>query len=179
MRSLFQPIDALRRAEWLSASRARAWLMVLAAASLIGTLGYLYLSRSGLDPMGKPLGTDFASFWTASQLALAGHPELAWSLQAHKAAQAAKFGEGAGYAAFFYPPPYLLICLPLALLPYAASLFVWLAATGAAWARMVRAWLGPENGWLVIAAFPAVLVNAGHGQNGFLSAALFGAAAAC
>jgi hypothetical protein len=171
------PLDTLRRADWLSPARARAYLWLIALASVIGACGYVYLSRSGLDPMGKPLGTDFASFWTASGLALDGHPQLAWSVEAHRAAQSDKFGEAAGYAAFFYPPPYLLICLPLALLPYGASLAVWLTVTGAGWAAMVRGWLGRENGWLPILAFPAVLVNAGHGQNGFLSAALFGAAA--
>jgi hypothetical protein len=171
------PLDVLRRADWLSPSRARAYLWLIAIGSVLGGLGYVYLSRSGLDPLGKPLGTDFASFWTASQLALSGPPQLAWSVESHRAAQAAMFGPAAGYAAFFYPPPYLLICLPLALMPYGAALAAWLTATGAAWVVMARRWLGRENGWLPILAFPAVLVNAGHGQNGFLSAALLGAAA--
>ena len=82
-----------------------------------------------------------------------------------------------GYSAFFYPPPYLLVCLPLALLPYFASLIVWLAATGAAYWRVLRAWAGPRLDAAVLLAFPAFLVNAGHGQNGFLSAALIGAGA--
>jgi hypothetical protein len=70
-----------------------------------------------------------------------------------------------------------MLCLPLGLLPYLASLAIWLAATGYAYVRMARAWLGERIGVMPALAFPAVLVNAGHGQNGFLSAALFGAGA--
>jgi hypothetical protein len=42
---------------------------------------------------------------------------------------------------------------------------------------MARAWLGETMGAMPILAFPAVLTNIGHGQNGFLSAALFGGGA--
>ena len=42
---------------------------------------------------------------------------------------------------------------------------------------MLRAWAGPRFEAAVLLAFPAFLVNAGHGQNGFLSAALIGAGA--
>lgn len=167
----------IRTADWFDGERARAYGLILAIASALIAAIYLGLSSGMLDPMGKALGTDFASFWTASQLALAGPASAPWDVEAHRAAQAAMFGEGAGYAAFFYPPPYLLICLPLALAPYLVSLALWLAATGAAWVAVVRRWLGAEAGWMPILAFPAVLVNAGHGQNGFLTAALFGAAA--
>ena len=95
----------------------------------------------------------------------------------HHAQENAIFGRDTGYAAFFYPPVFLLICLPLGLLPYLAALAAWLVATGAAYWRTVKAWLGDGFGVMPIFAFPAVLVNAGHGQNGFLSAALFGTGA--
>jgi hypothetical protein len=49
-------------------------------------------------------------------------------VSAHWAAEKALFGPAQGYVAFFYPPPYLLICLPLALVPYFWSLAVWLIA---------------------------------------------------
>jgi alpha-1,2-mannosyltransferase len=176
-----QALVALRDAHWLDGRRARAYLIILTAITVVAAVGYLALSRHGLDPTGKPLGTDFASFWTASQLALGGHPADVWAIEIHKAAQAAMFGLEAGYAAFFYPPPYLLVCLPLALAPYPVSLTFWLLLTGVAWARTARAWLRAAGesgiGWLPILGFPAVLVNAGHGQNGFLTAALLGTGA--
>lgn len=174
-------VAALREAIWFDARRARAYCLILAAVSLAIGVGYLALSRDGLDPMGKPIGTDFASFWTASQLALQGQAADAWSMARHGAAQTAKFGAQAGYAAFFYPPPYLLVCLPLALMPYLVALVAWLAVTGAAWVQMLRGWIAasgaPGIGLLPLLAFPAVLINAGHGQNGFLTAALLGAGA--
>jgi alpha-1,2-mannosyltransferase len=167
----------LRRADWLTAERARAygWIFLFVTAAI--TVGWVAMSRGGLDPTGKPLGTDFTSFWSASRLALGGHPALAYDVGAHHAQEIAIVGRDTGYAAFFYPPLFLLICLPLAALPYLASLAVWLAVTGAAYWRMARAWLGETMGTMPIFAFPAVLSNIGHGQNGFLSAALFGGGA--
>ena len=174
-------LAALSRADWLTARRARAWGWLLLGVTVVIALGWIAASRGGIDPTGKPLGTDFTSFWTASKLALAGTPQRAYDMTAHHAQQTALFGRDTGYAAFFYPPIFLLICLPLAVLPYLASLAAWLAATGALYWRMARAWLGPKFsdafGAMPIFAFPAVLTNIGHGQNGFLSAALFGGGA--
>ena len=171
------PLGSLRRADWLTPARARAygwlWLGVCGAICI----AWIALARGGLDLTGKPLGTDFTSFWSASKLALGGAPTAPWNVAAHHARQSAIFGRDTGYAAFFYPPIFLLICLPLGLLPYLASLAAWLAATGALYVRMARAWLGARFGLMPIFAFPAVLTNVGHGQNGFLSAALFGAGA--
>jgi hypothetical protein len=170
-------LDALSRADWLTAQRARAWGWLLLAVTALIAAGWIAASRGGLDPTGKPLGTDFTSFWTASRLALAGSPQAAYDVAAHRAQQAALFGHDTGYAAFFYPPMFLLLCLPLAGLPYLAALAAWLVATGALYWRMARAWLSQAFGAMPIFAFPAVLSNVGHGQNGFLSAALFGAGA--
>lgn len=170
-------LGALSRADWLSAKRARAWGWLLLGVTAVIAIGWIATARGGLDLTGKPLGTDFTSFWTASKLALAGSPARAYDVAAHHAQQTAMFGRDTGYAAFFYPPIFLLICLPLAALPYLASLGAWLAATGALYWRMARAWLGEAFGAMPILAFPAVLSNVGHGQNGFLSAALFGAGA--
>jgi hypothetical protein len=170
-------LAALRDAAWLTGQRARAygWIFLVVSAAIAA--GWIALSHGGLDPAGKPLGTDFTSFWSASKLALGGAPARAYDIPAHQAVESAIFGRDTGYAAFFYPPIFLLICLPLAALPYLASLGAWLAATGALYWRMARAWLGERFGLMPVLAFPAVLTNIGHGQNGFLSAALFGAGA--
>lgn len=168
---------ALRDADWLDGERARAYARVLFFLSLAGALVWIGLAHDGIDRAGKPLGTDFTSFWTASQLALEGRAADAYDVAAHWAAQKALFGANVGYSAFFYPPPYLLMCLPLALAPYFWSLAAWLAATGYVYWRVVKAWAGPGVDAVAILAFPAVLINLGHGQNGFLSAALIGGGA--
>lgn len=169
-------VEVLRDAAWFNGRRARAYLIILGVVSALAAVGAVLISRQGFSPHGHVVGPDFTSFWSASKLALGGHPEQAWNLAAHGAVQTAYWPDS-GYAAFFYPPPFLLICLPLALAPYMVSLGLWLAATGAAWMRMVRAWGEGEVGWLAMATFPAVLLNAGHGQNAFLVAALLGAGA--
>jgi alpha-1,2-mannosyltransferase len=165
----------LRDAEWLDAARAKAYLWILSGVVLAGVVGWVALSHRGFDLTGKPLGTDFLSFWAASKLALAGHPADVYRPAVHAAAQSAAFGGAdVGYAAFFYPPVFLLICLPLAALPYLASLGAWLVLTGLACWQVLRRWLGRSISMLPALAFPATFSNLGHGQNAFLTTALFG-----
>jgi hypothetical protein len=172
-----QALRWLSAADWLDAARARAWRNVLLVLSALAIVVWCALSRHGVDVTGKPLGTDFASFYAASRLTLSGHPAAAYDVASHHAAQSAIFSRDLGYAAFFYPPLFLLICAPLGLLPYLASLAVWLGATGAAFLAAMRGWLGEGFGLAAVLAFPALLLNLGHGQNAFLSAALLGAGA--
>src|SRR5262249_22533250 len=65
--------------------------------------------------------------------------------------------------------------LPLALLPYPLALLAWLATTGYACWRTLRAMLGEHGSTIAMFAFPAALLNALHGQNAFLTVALFAA----
>jgi hypothetical protein len=175
MRSAF--LRAFCQAAWLDGRRARAWRDILLAMSWLAALAWIVLARDGLDLTGKPLGTDFLSFYAASKLALGGDPAAAYQMATHRAAEISVFGRDVGYAAFFYPPLFLLVCAPLAALPYLAALAAWLAATGAAFAASLRGWLDRRLGWSTVAAFPAVLMSIGHGQNAFLSAALLGSGA--
>ncbi len=167
----------LRDADWLNRERALAYSRVLFVFTFAGALIWIALAHGGIDRAGKPLGTDFVSFWTASKLALDGRAAAVYDVAAHWDSQKALFGPDVAYSAFFYPPPYLLICLPLAALPYFWSLAAWLFATGYAYWRVLSAYAGPRVDAFALLAFPAFLVNAGHGQNGFLSAALIGGGA--
>ena len=171
--SLGRAASALSDGAWLDAERAQAYTRILLAVTLIGAAGWVALSSGGLDREGKPIGTDFVGFYAASRLALDGRPELVYDVGAHWAAQKALFGSKLGYTAFFYPPTALLISLPLALAPYFWSLAAWLMATGYAFYRVLRLYL-PSLEPMAFLALPAVFVNAAHGENGFLSAALIG-----
>jgi alpha-1,2-mannosyltransferase len=173
MPSLSVAMKWLSDCAWLDASRARAYARILIAVTLIGAVGWIALSAGGLDREGKPIGTDFLGFYAASRLALDGRPELAYDVAGHWAAEKALFGPKVGYTAFFYPPPALLLYWPLALAPYFVSLAAWLVATGFAFRSVLRGYLPSLEGAAVF-AFPAVFMNAAHGQNGFLSAALIG-----
>ena len=177
IQKLWRPLaSAICDAGWLSATRARAWCRVLAVVSAVIVAAWLGLSHDGIDRLGKPIGTDFISFWSASQLALTGQTAAPYDLDIHARAQHALLPAGQpGYYGFFYPPMFLLLCLPLALLPYLAALAVWLTASLAALFVCIRKI--PPHRWAILPflAFPGVLINAGHGQNGFISASCLGA----
>lgn len=119
---------------------------------------------------------DFISFWAASVLALQGNAPAAYDIQAHKAVQ-----DGlhvfTSMMPFAYPPPFLLMLLPVGFLPYQAAAALWIVLTYFAYFFTAKRLL-PNSGWL-IAAFPPVLLNGIVGQNGFLTAALFIGGALC
>jgi glycosyl transferase family 87 len=129
------------------------------------------------------LSGDFVSFWTAGQLAWDGRAADVYERELHYAQQLALHGDpGWGYLAFFYPPFFLLLCALFALASYFPALCIWLATTCAGYALAMRALLvrGAREGahaWVLLLGYPAAIVNAGFGQNGFLSAALLGGAA--
>jgi hypothetical protein len=118
------------------------------------------------------------SFYAAGSLADAGTPALAYDAAAHLAAEEHATTPGISYQFFYYPPVFLLLCAPLARLPYLASFLLFEAATLVPAVLVGRRILG-ERGWAALApmlAFPPVLWTLGLGQNAFLTAALFGAA---
>jgi hypothetical protein len=168
---------ALRSGDWLDRSRLLGYAVILGTFELALLLFWGFGAHDNLDPTGKPLGTDFLSYWSASALALMHTPALVYDPAAHATVEASQVGGAdVGYFGFFYPPVFLLFCLPLATLPYGLALGAWLLATGVPYLVMLRRLLPKLDGLAFVAAlaFPALIVNIGHGQNGFLSAALFG-----
>jgi alpha-1,2-mannosyltransferase len=177
--------QALRSGRWLTADRARAYSVILLAFYAIAVIGWIALSDGLIDRNGKPIGTDFASFYAAGSLALEGHAAGIYDMAAHYAREQQIFGAATPYYGWLYPPIFLLVAVPLALLPYAVALIVWQGASLALYLAVIAAILAKlrrDDGaiaqlWLLVAAaFPAVFVNLGHGQNGFLTAGLLGAA---
>jgi hypothetical protein len=135
---------------------------------------YFVLAGTGLtDRLGQPLGRDFSHYWVAASLARAGDPSAVYDFPRFKAAQQAVFGPQAAIP-WLYPPTFLLLMLPLALLPYLLSLGVWLATTLSGYLGTIRR-LAPHplTVWLTL-AFPGTFQNLYFGQNGFLSAMLLG-----
>ena len=175
----------LRRGRWLTADRARTYSLILLGLYGIAIVGWILLSDHWIDRNGKPVGTDFSSFYAAGSMALQGHAADVYDMAAHFAREQQLFGAATPYYGWLYPPIFLLIATPLALLPYPMALIVWQGASLAFYLGVIAAILrGPRRDneiiarlWLpVAAAFPAVFINLGHGQNGFLTAALLGAA---
>jgi len=169
-------INGFRRADWLNAERGRVYSLMGVVAFIIMALWFWL--RFGVFATGpEPLGGDFISFYAASKLALTGHAADAWNPAAHAIAEDNLFRGTHGYLAFFYPPPYLLVCWPLALLPYGWSAVIWMTGTTALALGLLRAFfhrLRPEGAipLVVMLAFPAVWINIGCGQNGAVTLAI-------
>ena len=169
----------LRDGAWLTRERMR----IAAGAVLLCTvivLGFLVITSShSIDRLGRPLGTDFASFYAAGSAVIDGEAGAPYDPARQHAREQAIFGPATPFYAWQYPPFFLLLAAPLALLPYALALLVWQGGTLVLYLLTVRAIIArygviPTDRlwWLLALGFPAVFVNLGHGQNGFLSTAL-------
>ena len=164
----------LAEADWLTPARARKALTLLGLTTVAYLIALLALSwPRGIDPGGTPLGADFSCFYAASRLVLDGHAGWVWTREHLLPVERALFGDPYYYP-YLYPPPYQFVCAPLALVPYFPALAAWLVGTTAVYLRMAKCWLGERGDWLLMLAFPALLVNLRNGQNGCLTAALFG-----
>ncbi|MCA0294090.1 MAG: DUF2029 domain-containing protein [Actinobacteria bacterium] len=166
--------DGAKR-HWLDADRLRVYPRIFLAIYALAIVGYALSLHDGLDFRGQIVGADFVTFYAAAKLALTGHAAAAWDFGSLVAMQRQVFPAytGEGFA-WFYPPPFLLLVTPLALLPHLAALGVFLGSTATAWVLVLRRAIGrPGAGWL-IAAFPGLWICALQGQNGMLTAALAG-----
>jgi hypothetical protein len=169
--------EGLRSGDWLTASRARGYAVILLMICGLATAGWIAVSPGLIDPNGKPIGTDFSNVYAAGTLTWQGKPADAYNPALQHAAEKAVFGgREVPFFGWHYPPFFFAVAFLVATLPYAAGLAVWLIASVAGYLSAIRAILPRQGTLLLAAAFPAVFVNIGHGQNGFLTAALLGGA---
>ncbi len=215
--------EMLRSGDWLTRQRVRFIAVALLIASAAGFLFLVVTAHGGVDLAGRPLGTDFSNVYAAGTYVLRGDTNAAFDPPQQFAREQAIFGAATQFYGWHYPPYFLFVAAPLALLPYGLALAVWQAVTLALYLLMMggivsspsprargegrdegasppgsdlkgsellrgpltlasldlspHAGRGDQFMWLLLAlAFPAVLINIGHGQNGFLTAALIGGA---
>jgi hypothetical protein len=115
-----------------------------------------------------PRVSDFVSFWAAGRLTLGGHPELAYKIVSHHAAEQA-VGPVRGLLPFPYPPPFLAIITPFATLPFGAGFLLWVGTTATFYV-----WTARRVAPLAYAmAMPPAYLNLLIGQNGFLMSGIF------
>jgi len=176
-------LDILRSGEWLTRERIRVVAVAVLIASAAGFLYLVVTATGGIDLQGRPLGTDFSDVYAAGTYVLDGRPDAPFDSVLQFARERTIFGEATQFYGWHYPPYFLFIAAALAKMPYGLALAVWQAASLGLYLLAIRAILGaslrgPQSAnWLLLAlAFPAVLINVGHGQNGFLTAALLGGA---
>ena len=159
--------DLTEQLIWVGFSLTSAYAAILFAAWLQG----LWL----WDPQGRPLVVDFLNVYAAGAMVLDGHAAGAYDWSLHKQAEVAALGRPFdGYLGWHYPPTFLFVAFPLALLPLIPATLVWTALTLSAYAWTIRSIMGSRAAVLLALAFPAVVWNAYAGQNGFLTAALIG-----
>ncbi|MGD0433312.1 MAG: glycosyltransferase family 87 protein [Acetobacteraceae bacterium] len=162
---------------FLTRERAIGYLTVFAITEL-ALFAFSVACEHGLViRLERDSSTDFVSFYAAGALADAGTPWLTYDHAAHHAAEQAAVGAATIYNYFYYPPVFMLICAPLAVLPYLPSFIVFQVIGAAACyfaVRMIRRDLPVA----VFLAFPGLWWAVGTGQNALLTAALFAAGTA-
>jgi len=172
----------LRSGDFLTRERMTlwAWGMILALVLCILLLG---ISAHGLnDYAGRPLGTDFSDVYAAGVAAAHGDATAPFDVYRQLKAERAIFGPATPFYGWHYPPFFLLVAAALAQLPYIPALILWqgasllfyLSAMGLLLRKSAMPALGHDRLWLLLTlGFTAVFVNLTHGQNGFLTTALF------
>ena len=126
-----------------------------------------YVNEGGAD-----IGRDFVALWSAASLALGGAPAAGYDQALLHAAEQSAIGAPVGLITWHYPPSFLMLVLPLALLPYPAAAALWVAGTFAAFARLLQRVAPHPLTWLAALIFPATAQCLISGQNGAFSAAL-------
>ncbi|MDB5702090.1 MAG: hypothetical protein JWL66_2289 [Sphingomonadales bacterium] len=116
---------------------------------------------------------DFANYWVAAHLAADGKVAVIFGPHPrYFAHMVAAMGPGFPWHNWSYPPHYLLMIMPLALVGYKTGMVLFLAATGALFFTGLNAFMGRRDNLALLAVAPLVVVNLWSVQNGFLTSGL-------
>ncbi|PEQ11589.1 hypothetical protein B2G71_15785 [Novosphingobium sp. PC22D] len=151
----------LKRAEWLTSRRIRAYGMMLALA-FVGMLIATFFRM-------QHEGSDFLAFWSAAKILASHGASAVYDLDLQ-----ARYQTGAGFdamIAYVNPPPYLFFVAWLAPFSFPTAWIAWTLATFLVWFAVARSeWKGDLT-WPLV-AFPAAYLAASHAQNGFVTGAI-------
>jgi len=170
-----------RAAGWLTRKRLALYSCVLLALQAIWLVVWAWTSHgfSGASHVARP-GIDYSVFWAASHVMLHETPSLVYDHLAFAKIEAALFAafENGAFMPWLYPPTFLLVVTPLALLPFLPSYLLFVGLSTFTFvigtlrvSGLVRA-IGGRLSVLLLAASPCVFVVATIGQNSLLSAGL-------
>ncbi|HZP69499.1 MAG TPA: glycosyltransferase family 87 protein [Pseudolabrys sp.] len=182
--ALAQTLDTLRSGIWLTRERTKLVVFGLLAAMLIAAVYLVATSDGRNDSFGRPLGTDFSNVYAAGTYVLDGNAAAPFDPPRQYAREQAIFGKDTPFYGWHYPPYFLALAALFATMPYAFALALWQGVTFVLYLWATRSILRAEGARALadplclplVIGFPAVFINLGHGHNGFLTAALFGAA---
>lgn len=158
----------------------------LFAAYVALTASLFEQGRAAAANGGQPNLTDFTSLYGASRLLQTGEAGAIYSvapmyraqLDAAHAAYPGQLSEvqvrSQPYAAWRYPPVFMLLVMPLGLLGYWAAYGVWLAVTALPYVTAIGRISGVRAGLPLALAAPPLFFNLYQGQTGLLTAGLVG-----
>lgn len=141
---------------------------------------FIYMYHAGMwlaDANGHPLYQDFAELFAAGRQALHGMTGSIYNPTEFARVQDALFGAGhARFSVWPYPPIFFLVLAPLAVLPYLAAFTAWILTTLLGLVTVAYLIVRRRAAIALTLASPFTVWNVLAGYNGFLTAALLGAA---
>lgn len=165
---------ARRATHWLDGTRVHLYSCAVLACYAIAVLVYAYRALWQHRPDFGTVALDFLPIWSASHLALQGHAVDAYNTGILAAVERAAISQPVGILPWLYPPTFLLLAFPFALLPFRFAAPVFLAIMLAMFVRATSAVVPGRLTVLASLAFPGVAIVLVSGQNGLLTAALAG-----
>ena len=164
-------------AESAQAGIDRALWLFFILIGLLLSLGHFYrlaqLDINGISlATSKPLTWDFTNLWYGGRLALEGQTENLFNLEAYRAGLRTLFTPYIENSEWSYPPTFLLIGAPLALLPLYSAYVLWTVGTLGVLSLLLRRAGLPLLGCAMIWISPGAMNNVLFGHNGALTSFL-------
>ena len=163
-------------APWLNRERLRIYPKIFLVAYALTFAGLVIASRGIVSRQGKPIGVDFQVNWAASEMALSGQSSAVYDIKRFHAVEEEGVGHRTFIAPMIYPPTFLVIAWPTALLPYLWALAIWMTLTFAGYSLVLRKIIPRTETFWPALAFPGAFANLMNGQNGLLAFSLLGGA---
>jgi len=163
-------------APWLNRERLRVYPKIFLVAYALSFTVWVMTLHGMVSPEGKPIGVDFQVNWVGSEMALSGHPSSIYDMKKFHVLEQQEVGQRTFLAPWIYPPTFLVIVLPTALLPYLWSLCIWMALTFAGYSLVLRKIIPRTETFWPALAFPGAFANLMNGQNGLLAFSVLGGA---
>lgn len=155
----------------MSRLKTYPWLIGLVCLSL--WLAALLSAEQNLMLSGQPIGADYITYWSASQMAEQGRLAEGYQLDQIAAVQqlAAPVSTVWGW---FYPPTFAVLLAPITSEDYLLSLFFFSVCGLLVFAAAIRHIAPPARFLPALLLAPALFINLCNGQNAALTAGIAG-----
>lgn len=157
---------------WLTAERLRFYSAGALICYVLWLMIYFYKAVWFPREYINPLSLDFLPFWSASHLALQGRAVDAYDMAILEQIESAAISHPIGILPWLYPPTFLLVMYPFALLPWKISAVLFLGGTYLLFVKAMHTVIPRRETIFVALAFPGAALATVAGQNGLLTASL-------